>query len=57
VAVSTNPSLVPFAGSPLGGGFRLPADVLASLAPGPVYLRSFDPRDGRALETFVWEKP
>ena len=57
VAVSTNPSLVPFAGSPLAGGFRLPEDVLASLGPGPVYLRSFDPRDGRALETFVWEKP
>jgi GT2 family glycosyltransferase len=56
VAVSTNPTLVPFAGAPLAGGFRLPDEVLASLGPGPVYLRSFDPRDGRPLETFVWEK-
>jgi GT2 family glycosyltransferase len=56
VAVSTNPTLVPFAGSPLARGFRLPDDVLASLRPGPVYLRAFDPRDGRPLETFVWEK-
>jgi N-acetylglucosaminyl-diphospho-decaprenol L-rhamnosyltransferase len=57
VAVSTNPSLVPFAGAPLAGGFRLPEDVLGSLGPGTVYMRSFDPGDGRALETFVWEKP
>jgi GT2 family glycosyltransferase len=56
VAVSTNPSLVPFAGSPLREGFRLPDDVLASLGSGPVYLRSFDPATGRVLETFVWEK-
>lgn len=56
VAVSTNPSLIPFAGGPLGEGFRLPADVLASLRPGPVYLRAFG-RDGRALDTGVWEKP
>ncbi len=57
VAVSTNPTLIPFAGTALAGGFRLPDEVLASLRPGPVYLRSFDPRDGRPLETFVWEKP
>ena len=57
VAVSTNPTLVPFAGSPLARGFRLPEDVLASLRPGPVYLRAFDPRDGRPLDTGVWEKP
>ena len=56
VAVSTNATLVPFAGTPIGGGFRLPGDILASLGPGPVYLRTFDPRSGRALETFVWEK-
>ncbi|MET0620140.1 MAG: glycosyltransferase [Thermoanaerobaculia bacterium] len=57
VAVSTNPTLVPFAGSPLARGLRLPEDVLASLRPGPVYLRAFDPRDGRPLDTGVWEKP
>jgi len=58
VAVSTNPSLIPFAGGPLGGDgdFRLPAEVLASLRPGPVYLRAFA-RDGRTLDTGVWEKP
>ena len=54
-AVSTNPSLIPFAGRPLAEEFRLPEDVLASLRPGPVYLRAFG-RDGRTLETRVWEK-
>ena len=57
MAVSTNPTLVPFAGAPLARGFRMPEDVLASLNPGPVYLRAFDPRDGRPLDTGVWEKP
>jgi GT2 family glycosyltransferase len=57
LAVSTNPTLIPFAGTPLARPFRLPAEILESLRPGPVYLRSFDPRDGRPLETFVWEKP
>ncbi|HTR04560.1 MAG TPA: glycosyltransferase family 2 protein [Thermoanaerobaculia bacterium] len=56
VAVSTNASLVPFAGCPLDADFRLPGDVLASLRPGPVYLRVFRAADGRPLETFVWEK-
>ncbi len=56
VAVSTNPSLVPFAGAPLDHDFRLPPEVLASLPPGGVYLRVFREADGRALETFVWEK-
>jgi hypothetical protein len=55
VAVSTNPSLIPFAGGPLTEEFRLPPDVLASLRPGPVYLRAFAP-DGRILETGVWDK-
>lgn len=54
-AVSTNPSLIPFAGSPLAQGFRLPADVLQSLRPGPVYLRAFR-ADGAVLETGVWDK-
>lgn len=56
LAVSTNPSLIPFAGASLAEDFRLPADVLASLRPGPVYLRVFRTADGRPLETFVWEK-
>ena len=56
VAVSTNPSVIPFAGAPLDSDFRLPDDVLASLRPGPVYLRTFRASDGRPLETCVWEK-
>jgi hypothetical protein len=54
--VSTNPSLIPFAGASLETDFRLPEDVLESLRPGPVYLRVFRTADGRPLETFVWEK-
>ncbi|HEX4440168.1 MAG TPA: glycosyltransferase family 2 protein [Thermoanaerobaculia bacterium] len=57
VAVSTNPSLVPFAGAPLDSDFRLPDEVLASLRPGPVWLRPFRAADGAPLETLVWEKP
>jgi len=57
LAVSTNPSVVPFAGAPLDTDFRLPEDILASLRPGPLYLRPFRARDGAALETLVWEKP
>lgn len=56
LAVSTNPSLIPFAGAPLDADFRLPPDVLASLPAGPVYLRVFREADGRPLETFVWRK-
>jgi N-acetylglucosaminyl-diphospho-decaprenol L-rhamnosyltransferase len=56
LAVSTNPSLIPFAGAALDADFRLPDDVLASLKPGPLYLRVFRTADGRPLETFVWEK-
>ena len=56
LAVSTNPSLVPFAGAALDRDFRLPDDVLASLPPGPVWLRVFRESDGRPIETFVWRK-
>jgi len=55
-AVSTNPSLVPFAGAPLDTALRLPDEVLASLPRGPLYLRAFSPADGEPLETAVWEK-
>jgi GT2 family glycosyltransferase len=55
-AVSTNASLVPFAGAPLDTPLRLPEEVLASLPPGPVYLRTFSAADGEPLETAVWEK-
>ena len=57
LAVSTNPSLIPFAGTPLSADFRLPEEVLDSLPPGPVYFRVFGETDGRPIETSVWEKP
>lgn len=57
VAVSTNPSLVPFAGAPLDSDFQLPDEVLGSLRPGPVWLRVFRESDGAAIETRVWERP
>ncbi|HEX9688692.1 MAG TPA: glycosyltransferase [Thermoanaerobaculia bacterium] len=56
VAVSTNPSVLPFAGSPLDEGFALPEELAARLPPGPLYLRSFRATDGRPLETFIWQK-
>lgn len=56
VAVSTNPSVLPFAGAPLDEDFELPSEVAARLPPVPVYLRSFRASDGEPLETFVWWK-
>jgi hypothetical protein len=53
--VSTNPSLLPFAGAPLDGGFELPPEIVARLPRGPIYLRAFGAHDGRPIETFVWE--
>jgi GT2 family glycosyltransferase len=55
-AVSTNPSLLPFAGAPLDSEFALPAEMIARLPRGPIYLRSFRAGDGRPIETFAWEK-
>jgi N-acetylglucosaminyl-diphospho-decaprenol L-rhamnosyltransferase len=56
VAVSTNPSLLPFAGAPLDSEFVLPAEVEQRLPAVPIYLRSFRASDGEPLETFVWWK-
>jgi N-acetylglucosaminyl-diphospho-decaprenol L-rhamnosyltransferase len=56
LAISTNPSLIPFAGVPLGEDFRLPCEIAESLRPGPIYLRVFGGADGRPLETMVWER-
>jgi hypothetical protein len=55
LAISTNPSLIPFAGAALSEDFRLPAEIVASLPPGPLFLRVFRTADGDPLETFVWE--
>lgn len=56
LALSPNPSLMPFAGALLDAGFRLPEELGARLPAGPLYLRVFDAASGRPLETFVWEK-
>jgi N-acetylglucosaminyl-diphospho-decaprenol L-rhamnosyltransferase len=55
LAISTNPSLMPFAGAPLDSEFRLPEDVASRLPRVSLYLRSFRASDGRPIETFVWE--
>ena len=57
VALSPNPSLLPFAGALLDREFRLPEDLAASWPPGPVFLRVFETATGRPLETFVWSRP
>jgi hypothetical protein len=54
VAVSTNPSILPFAGAPLDSDFVLPPEVGERLPAVPVYLRSFRASDGEPVETFVW---
>lgn len=56
VAISTNPSLLPFAGAPLEEDFTLPEEIAARLPRGPLYLRVFRASDGRPLETRVWVK-
>lgn len=56
VAVSPNPSVMPFAGAPLDSGFELPREVSARLPPGDLYLRTFRSADGEPMETSVWEK-
>jgi len=56
LAISTNPSLLPFAATPLDRDFRLPDEIAARLPAGPLYLRVFRGSDGWPVETFVWEK-
>jgi GT2 family glycosyltransferase len=56
VAVSTNPSILPFAGAPLDSDFVLPPEVGERVPAVPIYLRSFRASDGEPLETFVWRK-
>jgi len=56
VAISPNPSLLPFAGASLAQDFEMPAEVIDSLTSGPIYLRSFRTVDGQPIETFVWRK-
>ena len=56
VAISPNPSLLPFAGAPLDEDFEIPSEIAARLPPAPIFLRSFRASDGEPLETFVWWK-
>lgn len=56
LAISPNPSLLPFADASLEEDFLLPEDVLPSLPPGPLYLRVFSETDGAPRATYVWEK-
>ena len=55
LAISPNPSLLPFAGVPLDAPFSLPRDVAARLSRVPLYFRIFRAADGRPLETWAWE--
>ena len=55
MALSTNPSVLPFAGAPLDVDFVLPPEVAARLPDVPVFLRTFRASDGEPLETFVWQ--
>ncbi len=56
LAISPNPSLLPFAGASLAEDFSLPEEIVSDLPAGPLYFRVFREADGRPLETFVWEK-
>jgi GT2 family glycosyltransferase len=57
LAISPNPSLVPFAGAELAEDFCLPEELAEALPPGPLYLRAFSNPSGEVLETLVWSKP
>ena len=56
VALSPNPSGIPFAAADLDREFRLPAEISMRLAPGRWRFTVFRPEDGRPLEARVWEK-
>jgi N-acetylglucosaminyl-diphospho-decaprenol L-rhamnosyltransferase len=55
VALSPNPSGVPFAVADLSQEFFLPDEVRSGLAPGLWYLTVFRKEDGRPLERSVWD--
>ncbi|PYQ36100.1 MAG: hypothetical protein DMF55_05810 [Acidobacteria bacterium] len=55
IAISPNPSLLPFVGAPLDEDFQLPPETLASLPTG-AFFRTFRACDGEPLSTFRWEK-
>ena len=56
MAISPNPSLLPFAAAPLDMDFSLPEEIVVRLPPSRFYFRVFRAADGRPLETWFWEK-
>ncbi|MEP6471068.1 MAG: glycosyltransferase family 2 protein [Acidobacteriota bacterium] len=56
LAISPNPSLLPFAAAPLDAGFSLPEEIVSRLDRTRLYFRVFRAVDGRSLETWAWEK-
>jgi len=56
LAISPNPSRIPFAVADLDSDFRLPDEIAGGLPAGPWYFTVFRAADGRPLETRVWEK-
>ncbi len=56
LALSPNPTLLPFVDASLDEDFVLPEEVLPSLPAGPLYLRVYRESDGNPLATYVWEK-
>lgn len=56
VAISPNPSRIPFAAADLERDFRLPDEIAASLPLGRFFLTVFDDASGLPRESFVWEK-
>ena len=57
VAISPNPSRMPFAAADLERDFLLPEEIVSSLPAGTLFFTVFGNRDGRPLETCSWEKP
>ncbi len=56
VAISPNPSGIPFAAAGLSEEFRLPDEITSGLSSGPWYLTVFRTADGRPVERFRWVK-
>jgi N-acetylglucosaminyl-diphospho-decaprenol L-rhamnosyltransferase len=56
VALSPNPSGIPFAAADLEQEFSLPGDVAGGLPSGLWHFTVFRKADGRPLERLVWEK-
>jgi hypothetical protein len=55
LAISPNPSRLPFAAADLERDFELPSDIAASVARTRWRFTTFRASDGCAVETRVWE--